>query len=393
MTTIRLLKNGIEVFPALFLAMDRAISSIGLEMYTVADDETGREFREHLIRAAKRGVAVRVLIDSWGSWNLPDSFWDGLRQAGGTIRWFHPISKGFFPFRNHRKLLLIDDVIAYTGGLNIANEYYRGAHGALPWRDNALEISGPAVAWLKYSFSRMWSRADSPIRRLIMRFRRIRRPKRNSGSIIQFLESGPDNPVRPVRRAYRQVVENAEKSIDLAMGYFYPHGRMLRTLKRAVRRGVRVRLLVPLHTDVPISRWAARGLYGRLLRAGVEVWEYIPSMMHSKLAIADDTLIAGSANMDIRSGRINYELVAVVMNPELAARARSDFEADLRQSVRISIDEWQKRPLIQKIKERFSYCILARADIIFSRAALRRRLKLQQHRGTYNKREKEHAHL
>jgi cardiolipin synthase len=312
-----------------------------------------------------------VLVDSWGSWSLPDSFWDGLRAAGGRVRWFHPLMKGFLPFRNHRKLLLVDGRLAYTGGLNIADEYYRGAHGGLPWRDNALEISGPAVARLKKSFSRMWALADSPVRRLIMRFRRLRlrRVKRHTGNVL-FLESGPENPVRPVRRAYKQVVQNAKKSIDLAMGYFYPHGRMLRALKRAVRRGVRVRLLVPLHTDIPIARWAARGLYGRLLRAGVEVWEYVPAMMHSKLAITDDTLIAGSANLDIRSGRINYELVAVVTDPKLAAQARADFEADINLSVRISMEEWQKRPFIQKLKERISYCLLARGDTMFSRAVL-----------------------
>ncbi len=373
MISVRLLKNGLQAFPAMFDAIDRAVSSVALEMYIVADDGTGREFREHLVSAARRGVEVRVLVDSWGSWTLSDSFWDVLRAAGGVVRWFHPIMKGFIAFRNHRKLLLIDGHIAYTGGLNIADEYYRGVNGGLPWRDNALEISGPAVARLKKSFSRMWAMADSPVRRLILRFRhlRLRRVNRHAG-IVRFLESGPENPVRPVRRAYRQVIANAEKSIDLAMGYFYPHGRMLRAFKSAVRRGVRVRLLVPLHTDIPLARWAARGLYGRLLRAGVEVWEYTPTMMHSKLAIADDTLIAGSANLDIRSGRINYELVAVVTDPKLAAQARADFETDISNSVRISMEEWQKRPLIQKLKERFSYCLLARFDLFVARREMAR---------------------
>jgi len=377
MASVRLLKNGSEAFPAMFAAIDRAASSIALEMYVVADDETGREFRDHLIDAAKRGIAVRVLVDSWGSWNLPDSFWNRLRAAGGMVRWFHPLFKGLLPFRNHRKLLLVDDRTAFTGGLNIADEYYRGEHGQPPWRDNALEISGPEVVFLKHSFFRMWSRAHSPVRRLMERLRRIR-IKRERGKGTLFLESGPDNPTRPVRRAYRQVIENAVHSIDLAMGYFYPHGRMLRAFKRAVRRGVRVRLMVPLHTDVPISRWAARGLYGRLLRAGVEVWEYVPSMMHSKLAIADDTVIAGSANLDVRSGSFNYELVAVVTDPAVAAQARHDFEEDIASSIRITYVDWQKRPFIQKMKERISYCLLARMDIIFSRASLKKRLRARR---------------
>ena len=369
-----MLKNGVEVFPAMFAAMDRAASFIALEMYIVADNETGREFRTHLLDAAKRGVRVRVLVDSWGSLNLPDSFWDSLRVAGGLVRWFHPLSKGLFPFRNHRKLLLIDDHTVYLGGLNISDEYYRGANNERPWRDNALEIIGPEVAHLRRSFFRMWGMAGSALPRLFFTLRRERRTTAKTEK-VQFLESGPVSKIRPVRKAYLQVIHSAKQSIDLAMGYFYPHGRILRALKRAVRRGVRVRLMIPLHTDLPITRWAAHGLYGRLLRAGVEVWEYTPAMMHSKLAIADDTVIAGSANLDVRSGRINYELVAMVTDPVLARQAHADFEDDLKQSLRIQFEEWQKRSLIQKLKERFSYCLLARFDLIVARREMARKMR------------------
>ncbi len=375
MVTVRLLKNGVEAFPAMFEAVDRARSSVALEMYIVADDETGREFRSHLARAAGRGVRVMVLVDAWGSWNLPDSFWDELRIAGGMIRWFHPIGRGLLPFRNHRKLLLIDDHTAYIGGLNSADEYYRGSEGQAAWRDNVLEIGGTETARLRRSFKKMWSRADAPFHRFLLRLRRLRPAHPIGPGSVRFLESGPEDPMRPVQRAYRQVVRGAATSIDLAMGYFYPTGRMLRLLRRAVKRGVRVRLLFPQKTDVPMARWAARGLYGRLLRAGVEVWEYLPAMMHAKLAIADDTVIAGSANLDLRSGKINYELVAVVTVPGLADRARSDFEDDLKQSVRIRLEEWRMRPAIQKLKERFSFCLLARADVFFARTGLSRRMK------------------
>ncbi len=373
MTTVRLLKNGAEAFPAMFMAIDRAVYSIALEMYIIADDDAGRQLRDHLAAAARRGILVEVLIDSWGCWNLTDNFWNDLLAADGKVKWFRPIAKGVFFFRNHRKLLLVDDSIAYIGGMNIADEYYRGAHGEPPWRDNMVEISGPETAWLRHSFARMWVRAGSSLRRLLLQMRRDVRAIPEGG--MRFLESGPESSVRPVRRAYRQVVQQAQKDIDLAMGYFYPHGRMLRALKRAVDRGVRVRLLFSQKTDVPIARWAARGLYGRLLRAGVEVWEYVPAMMHAKLAVAGDTVIAGSANLDIRSGFFNYELVVVVTDPALATRVRSDFEDDLRQSVRISIEEWRKRPWIQKLKERISYFLLARADILISRMGMPGRMR------------------
>lgn len=375
MTTAKLLKNGIEAFPAMFAAIAGARSCIALKMYIFSDDETGREFRSHLVAAARRGVQVMVLVDAWGSWDLPDSFWDALRIAGGRVRWFRPLFRGLFPFRNHRKLLLVDNRTAYIGGLNVANEYYRGTEAMAPWRDNMLEVSGVEVARLRRSFMRMWARADSPFRRLLVRLRRERIRRDIPGGSVRFLESGPEDPLRPVRRAYRRVIHDAARSIDLAMGYFYPHGRIMRILKRAVKRGVRVRLLFPLKTDVPIARWAAWGLYGRLLRAGLEVWEYQPTMMHAKLAIADDTVIAGSANLDIRSGRINYELVAVVNNPALAERARADFEDDLRRSVRIRLEDWRRRPLIQKLKERVSYCLLARADIFIARMEMTKRMR------------------
>ncbi len=372
MTAVRLLKNGGEAFPAMFRAMEQAKRSIALEMYIVSDDGTGRAFRDLLVQAAGRGVHVMVLVDSWGSWQLSDAFWDPLRAAGGQVRWFHPIAKGLLPFRNHRKMLLVDDRTVYLGGMNIADEYHAGTAGAVAWRDNMLEIDGPDVAQLRESFSRMWDKAERPLRRVLLGLGSEPSPMIPSRNVT-FIESGPEDPRRPVRRMYRLLIGRAARSIDLAMGYFYPHGRLLRTLKRAVRRGVRVRLLFPQKTDLPVTRWAARGLYGRMLRAGVEVWEYQPGMMHAKLAIADDRVIAGSANLDIRSGVINYELVALVNDAALASSARADFEEDLRQSIRIDLAEWRKRPLLQKLKERFSFCILARFDILLSRTGFAKR--------------------
>lgn len=375
MSRLRLLKNGVEAFPAMHAAIDNARSSIALEMYIVADDETGREFREHLISAARRGVHVMVLIDAWGCWTLPDAFWDGLREAGGSIKWFRPVMRGLLPFRNHRKLLLIDNTTAYIGGINIADEYHRGSGGGPPWRDNVLEISGLEVRQLCRSFSRMWRRAARPLRPMLLLRQTARRrdavPIPRSGVI--FLESGPEDVFQPVRRAYAGVIRQAQKRIDLAMSYFFPPGRVMRALRKAVKRGVRVRLLLPAKSDVPIARWAARGLYGRLLRWGIEVWEYVPTMLHSKLTVADDTVIIGSANLDIRSGRLDYELVAVVADKGLAAEARADFEEDLRSSEPIRLEEWRRRPLIQKIKERISYWILARADLFVARMKIMRK--------------------
>lgn len=344
-------------------------------MYIFSDDRTGREVRACLARAAGRGVDVRVLVDAVGSWALPEDFWHELTVAGGRVKLFRPVLRGLFLFRNHRKLVLIDDRQAFIGGLNISDEYYRGRDGEAPWRDNALEIDGYELVRLRRSFSRMWLRADVPVRKSLLFLRRSYGLRPKLGQRIRFLESGPEDPLHSVRRGYRQIIGGATRSIDLAMGYFYPHGRLLRALKRAVRQGIRVRLLLPQRSDVAIARWAARGLYGRLLRAGIDVWEYRPAMLHAKLAIIDDTVITGSANLDIRSGRINYELVTVIRDATLAEQARADFECDLADSDRIGYGQWRMRPMIQRIKERISYWILARLDIFFARAGIARMLR------------------
>jgi cardiolipin synthase len=376
MAEVRLLKNGSAIFPAMFDSIDRAVSCVGLEMYIFVDDGTGRAFRDRLVSAAKRGVRVMVMVDAVGSWSLPGSFWEELRNAGGMVRQFRPVSRGMFFLRNHRKLLLVDDHIAYIGGMNIADEYFQGSRGEPAWRDNAFEIAGREVQLIRRSFDRMWTRAEMPFRKLVLSLRLGRRKREQPASgKLRFLESGPEDPMQPVRSAYRQLIGGAGRSIDLAMGYFYPHGRILRALKRAILRGVRVRLLFSQRSDVAVARWAARGLYGRLLRDGMEVWEYRPAMMHAKLAIIDDAVVAGSANLDIRSGRINNELVAIVHDEELARQARADFEEDLRQADRISLEEWQERPLFQRIKERISAWLLARLDIFIARAEMARMMR------------------
>jgi cardiolipin synthase A/B len=370
MSGLRLVGDGPAAFAAMFDAIARARSSVLLEMYIFAADDTGREYRDRLAAAARRGVRVMVLVDAWGSWTTPEAFWEPLRAAGAEVRHFHPIRRGLFPFRNHRKLLLVDDAVAWLGGMNIADEYRSGRGGQPVWRDFALGVEGPEAARLHRPFLRMWARADRP--RFLRAFFRRRRP--NAGEhpegIVRFYASGPGETARLALQTHREVIRAAQRGVDLAMGYFFPPGRILRELRRAVGRGVRVRLLVTRRTDVPAMRWAARGLYGRLVRAGIEIYEYLPAILHAKLAIADDTLLVGSANLDLRSDRLNHELTAVVRDPALAAAARSEFEADLARSERVGLTTWQARPPFDKAREFLSYWLIARADIFLSRIEL-----------------------
>jgi cardiolipin synthase len=367
---LRLVGDGGAAFAAMFAAIDGARSTVFLEMYLFAADDTGRACRDRLAAAAQRGVRVMVLVDAWGSWTTPEAFWAPLRAAGAEVRLFHPIRRGLFPFRNHRKLLLVDDETAWLGGLNVADEYRNGRRGAPPWRDFALGVTGPAAARLHRPFLRMWVRADRPLLlKAIFRRRTPREGEQPEGN-VRFFTSGPGETARLALQAHREVIRAALSSVDLSMGYFFPPGRILRELRRAVGRGVRVRLLVTRRTDVPAMRWAARGLYGRLLRAGIEVYEYLPAILHAKLAVADDTLLVGSANLDLRSDRLNHELTAVVRDAALAAAARGEFEADLAQSERVGLAAWGNRSPLDKARELLSYWLIARADIFLSRVDL-----------------------
>jgi len=367
---LRLVSDGASAFAAMFAAVDGARSSVFVEMYMFAADATGRQFRDRLAAAASRGVRVMVLADAWGCWTTPASFWGPLRAAGAQVRLYHPIRRGLFPFRNHRKLLLADDAVAWLGGMNVADEYHTGRRGEPPWRDFLLGVEGPAAARLHRSFLRMWVRAERPL--LFRAFFRSRRPREDElpEGGVRFIASGPGETARLALQAHREVIRGAGASVDLAMGYFFPPGRILRELRRAVVRGVRVRLLVTRRTDVPAMRWAARGLYGRLLRAGIEIYEYLPAILHAKLAIADDTLLVGSANLDLRSDRLNHELTAVVHDAALAATARGEFEADLAHAERVELAAWRGRSALDKARELLSYWLIARADIFLSRVGL-----------------------
>lgn len=365
-TVCRLYGDGVTAFAAMLDAVDRARASLLLEMYIFAADATGTEVRDRLAAAARRGVSVRLLVDAWGSWTTPEAFWKPLREAGAEVRLFHPIRRGLFPFRNHRKLLLADDRAAWLGGMNVTDESRTGRAGEPPWRDFMLGIEGPDAARLRHQFLRMWARADRPQRPADF-FRRRLPAAQPEGGRLRFWASGPGERVRFALSAHREIIVASHRSLDLAMGYFFPPGRILRELRRAVRRGVKVRLLLPRRTDVPVMLWAARGLYGRILRSGIELYEYLPAMLHAKLAVADETVVLGSANLDLRSDRLNHELVAAVRDAALAGEARREFESDLAQAERLSLDAWRRRPVAEKIKEWVSYLLIARLDILLSR--------------------------
>ncbi|MGH7437548.1 MAG: phospholipase D-like domain-containing protein, partial [Polyangiaceae bacterium] len=289
---VRLLRDGAVAFPAMLEAIAGASREILLEMYWVGADRVGHRFRDALVERARAGVRVRVIYDAVGSLETPEAFWRPLVEAGAQVREFSPISPFKSPFefgrlffRDHRKLLVADGVTGFVGGINLGDAWMPEDGPESAWRDDGIEIRGPAAANLRVAFYGVWRRLGGEVppdvRRAV--------PRETSG--VRVLTNRVERrPNRQILRSYLSAIGHAEWSVDIASAYFLPGVRFLRALRAAARRGVRVRVLVSERSDVQIVALAMSSLYGRLLADGVEVFAYAPRVLHSKTAVFDDRL-------------------------------------------------------------------------------------------------------
>lgn len=333
-------------------------------MYIYIDDELGQTVRATLVEACYRGVKVQVLADALGCINLPRAFWDPLVAAGGEFAFFNPLSRGRWSHRNHRKLLVCDDLVAFIGGFNIAN-HYRGDGIVHGWRDLGVQLTGALVLELAASFDTFFARAADKPKRL-QRFRRGQNRIKRAAN-WQLIFNGPGRRHGDFKRILARELKPAH-SVQIISAYFLPTWRLRKTLMRVAKRGGKVQLILPGTSDVAISQLASRRLYRMLLRAGVEIYEFQPQILHSKLIVIDDVVYVGSANLDTRSLWINYELVVSLKDPLVANQARGIFEEDLKHSRRIDPATWRKsRSFWGKLKESWAYFILARVDPYMAR--------------------------
>lgn len=366
---MRWLSTGREGLAAWLAAIEGARRSIGLEVYIFEDSPIGLRFREALTAAARRGVRVRVLVDTFGSLELRSDFFVPLVAAGAEFRWFNPRELRRFTYRDHRKLLVVDDEVAFVAGFNVG-AHYDGDGVTQGWRDLGVEVRGPFVPVLAQAFAGMFGAASFRHARLA-RFRRHLVPQQvvvDGGSV--FLLS-PGRERNPAREALAADVLGA-RCVRLTTAYFLPPRRLRSALARAARRGARVQLLLPGRSDVRLAQWAARGQYGRLLRAGVEIHEYQPEVLHAKRYLLDDIVYVGSANLDLRSLNINYELLLRVEDPSLAAEGHRQFEIDLGHSLPIVRETWHQRPWWNRLGERLAGFFLVRLDARFALRQLHR---------------------
>jgi cardiolipin synthase len=328
-----------------------------------------------LVRAARRGVQVSVLCDAYGSEGLPADFFAPLQAAGGAIRLFSPARRLRLAFRDHRKLLVCDARRALVGGINIGPEY-RGDGVKRGWFDLALQIEGPIAASLAASFAAMYALA--PMNAAALReFRRLRRPVLPPGGVwpqvpgVRLLLTGPGWPAGRLSHTLRADLTRA-RAVRCIAGYFLPPARIRRALRRCTYRGGQVQLLLAGRTDVPVARYAAEHLYGRMLAGGAELYEYQPQVLHAKLIIMDDTVYVGSCNLDRRSLNINFELLLRLEWPELAAQARELFAAALVHSTAVSALAWRRRRhRWERWRSRAAYWLLTRIDPLLARRRLR----------------------
>lgn len=345
--------------------VDSSQTSVRLEVYIFSQGELADRFRDALVRARHRNVRVQVLIDALGSFGLPSAFWQPLVQAGADVRWFNPLSLNRLGFRNHRKLLACDDRVAFIGGFNIAQEY-EGDGVTCGWCDLGLKIEGPLVRELALSFDDMFARADFQHKR----FARLMKSSARKTVVApqeQLLLSGPGRGFNPIKGALKRDLKYA-RFVRIMVAYFLPSWQLRRQLARVVQRGGKVQLILAGKSDVAVSRLAAQSLYPRLLKAGIEIHEYQPQILHAKLFIIDDVVYAGSANLDPRSLNINYELAIRFVNKQIAQQASALFERCLSHTRPVVEEQWTRQhSLWRRIKQHWAYFLLVRIDPYIAR--------------------------
>ena len=362
-------------------ALDTAHSSVCLEMFIFKDSAIGGRFRAALTAAARRGVRVRLILDGIGSFGLARDYFDDLQSAGGEVQRFNEVQFASFWFRDHRKLLVVDDEFACVGGCNIAEEY-DGDGIASGWRDGGVSVRGPVAVELAAEFDCQWERARGKPWALPSGGLR-RRAIAPAGGDVEALFIKPGLGRNPLRDALQRDFLTA-KEVMITSAYFLPSHRLRRRLAQAVARGTRVRLLLAGKSDVRLMQLASRSLYRGLLRKGIEIWEYQPQVLHAKVIIVDDIIFVGSSNLDPRSLRINFEIMLRIQSSPLAATVRGQFEEDLAQrAIAITPDLLrQNSSWWQRLKQRLAYWFFARFDAELAAARLqiwrRRRHQLVQ---------------
>lgn len=343
-TGVELFTEGDELYAAMLASIRGARHAVRMESYIFASDEIGWQFAEALAERAAAGIDVRLHLDAAGAWRSSSlALQRHLRERNVRVRWFHrwswrqPLR---YNRRNHRKLLVIDERVAYVGGFNIHRESSRRFFGASRWRDTHAEISGSLVKHATKLFDAFW------------RGHRQWMPTQQNGRATSLVSNHTRACRHQIRCLYSEAFASARERIYLTTPYFVPDLLTQQRLMKAARRGIDVRLLVPSKSDVPITRWAAHAFYSELMSAGVRIYEYLPRMLHAKTIVIDGRRATlGTANLDYRSFFLNYELILVMEATRECALLEQHFLEDLSESQQIIANTWARRRWAKKLLE------------------------------------------
>ena len=353
--TVEIFHDAQQTYDAIEEAIRAARHHVHIAYYIFDPRRTGQRFREALIDRAKAGVQVRLLVDDVGSSTMGRKFVKPMREAGIKFARFNEVAfsriRSRVDFRNHRKIVVCDGTVGFTGGVNVSDDYLPPVEGpkpaadvirdarkevkghSKPWRDTHVKITGDAVRWLQLTFLDDWYYATKYAARDKVYFPS---PKRTGQHLVQIVSSGPDRDVEPIQKLYFAAIATARERVYATTPYFVPDDAVLTSLTTAAMRGVDVRVLVPRRSDSLVVTAAARSYYDALLAAGVRVYEYQPTMIHSKTLVVDDFFAAvGTANMDNRSFRLNFEVTAILYGAEHAEDLCAQFRRDLGKSKEI----------------------------------------------------------
>lgn len=338
----KLFVEGDVLYAAMLASIRSARIAIRMESYIFAGDEVGQSFAEALAEMAQVGIDVRLHLDAVGAQGgLSRSLLRMLRQQGVRVKWFHRWSWRHpmrYNRRNHRKLLVIDDRVAYVGGFNIHRASSRRLYGEARWRDSHVAISGALALDAAKLFDAFW------------RGQRLAMPAKDG--VASLVANDTRTCRRYIRRLYSEAIATARQRIHLTTPYFVPDLLMQQQLMRAARRGVDVRLLVPSRSDVPATRWAAHAFYAVLIDAGVSIFEYLPRMLHAKTMTIDGSwAVLGTSNFDYRSFFLNYELVFTTSERRFSALLDQRFEVDLHESTPVTAKDWSARGWQKRVLE------------------------------------------
>ncbi|HUP46030.1 MAG TPA: cardiolipin synthase [Thermoanaerobaculia bacterium] len=353
---VTILKNGVRIFPSMLAAIRNARKTINLEFYIFWDGETGRQFAEELAERARAGVQVKVILDAVGSSPMSDTLVDFLRRNGVDVEWYHPLrwyTLSRVNHRTHRKLLIVDGEIGFSGGIGIADEWLGDADAEDHWRETVIRVEGPVVTQMQFAFMDNWIKSRGELLTGLDYFPSV--PPRGD-HLTQVIKSSPSEGSSTAKLLYIISIVSAQKSIYISNAYFVPDHDTRRALEGAVRRGVDVRVVVPgKHSDVPIVRQASRWHYELLLRRGIRIFEYHPTMMHAKTMVVDGIwTTVGSSNFDDRSFRLNDEVNVNVYDEGIAREMEAMFFEDLARSHEIEMTKWFRRPVLDRLKENFA---------------------------------------